>query len=526
VVDIGALALLKFAVSAGVIAAGVTAISDDDFSRVVLAQQFAARPRLDPTGSSWLPVPFWVYGSALAAFGRTLEVARAVAVGLGIVSVGFVWASARLLGLAPRAALLGGALAACFPYSAWLGVAAVPELPSAALLLMALAAVAQARRLARRGESSLWVMTSALAALAVTLAAGSRYEAWPVAGGVAGVTWLEAASGRVAGRWRTYGVLVGFVALSFPLAWLAHGHFVHGDTWFFVRRVAEYKAALGTPGSSAAVLFAYPVAFVRSEPELLLLAASSAVLWARRAPRAWQGWFGGLQRPLLLLLLQLAVLILGDIRGGGPTHHPERALVCGWLLAAVVAGGALDGLLRGEGPGAGSAWLPGALAPRAAWRRSALAALLCLSAAALLSVHRWVRRADLHVGSFVQRLEEIEIGRVAREHVPPGAQMAVATDDYGYFAVIAAFGAPEATHVFADHDPRRPQQPELSPRALRSFAARTGSQWAVVPTSWLLGTGREQAEAWGRPVAENAGFALLALDVPPPENSPLREAVH
>ena len=49
----------KAAVGAAVLIGGFRAVSDDDFARVVLAQQWAAHPTLDPTGTSWLPVPFW-----------------------------------------------------------------------------------------------------------------------------------------------------------------------------------------------------------------------------------------------------------------------------------------------------------------------------------------------------------------------------------------------------------------------------------------------------------------------------------
>src|SRR5438045_7803076 len=65
----------KGAASFAVLHAGFYALSDDDFSRVVIAERFAVAPSLDPSGTSWLPLPFWLTGSAMAAFGRTLYVA-------------------------------------------------------------------------------------------------------------------------------------------------------------------------------------------------------------------------------------------------------------------------------------------------------------------------------------------------------------------------------------------------------------------------------------------------------------------
>jgi len=75
-----ALVALKCAVSAWALHIGFTHVSDDDFARVTLAQAFAHAPQLDPTGTSWLPFPFWLNGGAMALFGRSLAVARGVAV--------------------------------------------------------------------------------------------------------------------------------------------------------------------------------------------------------------------------------------------------------------------------------------------------------------------------------------------------------------------------------------------------------------------------------------------------------------
>src|SRR5215204_3578287 len=76
-------AAAKIAVSAAVLAQGFRALSDDDYARIVIAQRFAAQPSLDPSGTSWLPFPFWVHGSMMALFGREPSVARATAIALG-----------------------------------------------------------------------------------------------------------------------------------------------------------------------------------------------------------------------------------------------------------------------------------------------------------------------------------------------------------------------------------------------------------------------------------------------------------
>src|SRR5262249_9150429 len=70
------------------------------------------------------------------------------------------------------------------PWSAGLGVATVPELFTAALTVLAMAALAPA---AGRGERRI---LGGAALLAATL---SRYEAWPVALMFAGICLVEAA---------------------------------------------------------------------------------------------------------------------------------------------------------------------------------------------------------------------------------------------------------------------------------------------------------------------------------------------
>jgi hypothetical protein len=53
VAAVAAVVLARLVVSTAVVAAGVRAISDDDFARVTIAQRFAAAPTLDPSGTCW-----------------------------------------------------------------------------------------------------------------------------------------------------------------------------------------------------------------------------------------------------------------------------------------------------------------------------------------------------------------------------------------------------------------------------------------------------------------------------------------
>jgi hypothetical protein len=73
------LAAARLAASWAVAEAGLRALSDDDYARVAIAQRFAGAARLDPSGTSWLPFPFWVMGTAMKLLDPSLDVARALA---------------------------------------------------------------------------------------------------------------------------------------------------------------------------------------------------------------------------------------------------------------------------------------------------------------------------------------------------------------------------------------------------------------------------------------------------------------
>ncbi|HEY0469062.1 MAG TPA: hypothetical protein VGC79_32940, partial [Polyangiaceae bacterium] len=150
---------------------GFRALSDDDYARISIAQRFAQEAHFDPSGTSWLPAPFWAYGAAFRVFGSGLGVARTVAIVLALAATVLVYVAARVLGTSRMAAAVAAVLSCVLvPYSALLGVAALPEVPCAALLLFAAATLAASDPRLR-----------ALGGGALILACLSRYEAWPIA---------------------------------------------------------------------------------------------------------------------------------------------------------------------------------------------------------------------------------------------------------------------------------------------------------------------------------------------------------
>lgn len=441
----------KLLVSLAVLWTGFRAVSDDDFARVVIAQRFAQVPSLDPSGTSWLPLPFWLTGGAMDVFGSGIDVARATAFALGIAAAVVVHVAARWLGASRRGALAGALLACAFPYAAWLGVATIPDYPTAALILLGVAGAAAAPR--RRF----------IAALALAAACLSRYEAWPVAAGFALFSAWDAARRR---SW-----LVGvsaLVAAAGPLGWMLHGVLAHGDALFFVKRVAAYRRAVGAAPASVLVrLTAFPLRVLRCEPEV---AALSLITLGAAVSLRLSSELRRYRRAGVLLLALLVFLVVGDVRDGAPTHHAERAVLTIWLAGAVLTGDL--GL---------QAWSR----LRTRGRRVLSAVAVAGVALAAMLVRPWFARRD----AFIHREAEIEIGEKARHTVlPSGGHILIDTPDFGFYAIMAGLGRPSQAVPLDDHDPRHARPPDAfaSASALRARAHAAGARYLIATGAHVL----------------------------------------
>ncbi|HMJ15940.1 MAG TPA: glycosyltransferase family 39 protein, partial [Polyangiaceae bacterium] len=315
------LAATRAAVSVAIFACGFRAISDDDYARVVIAQRFAHDPAWDPSGTSWLPLPFWLTGGLMRVFGPELEVAQLTSFACGILASLLSFAAARVAGLSERGALLGSLLACSVPWFVWLGVSTTPEALAAALILFGIAS-----------SSSPTSSVRLLGGAALGLACWARYEAWPIAVVFAAIAAFDAY------RRRSLGLAASALVCLLPAcAWLIHGVVDHGDALFFVKRVVAYRRALGAETDSAlARLFAYPMRLAAS-PELIVLFLL-ALASARRLRVSFADLTRNVKRPALLLGSLLAFLMLGELRDGTATHHAERSLLPIWLGLALITG--------------------------------------------------------------------------------------------------------------------------------------------------------------------------------------------
>jgi hypothetical protein len=418
---------LKSASGAWALHLGFSHVSDDDYARVVIAETFAHAPRWDPSGTSWLPFPFWVYGAAMLLLGRSLAVASVVAWVLGLLSVLVGYGAMRAAGVPRPPAWLAAALVATSPWNTWLGVSSVPEAMTAALIFLG------AMTLATR-EARIRVLGGA----ALAAASLSRYEAWPVCALFAAAGCASALSARSPRAEREKTWLAVGLALLGPVSWMAWNAHAHGSALHFVARVTAFHESHAETLPMDRRLLAYPRALLSSAPELVAL--------------GFFGVFGGRDRiarwrmPLLAGVALLGFLIYGDVQGSAPTHHAERALeAIAWILAGFGADGLYALVIRHA---------------RGRPKREAWAVAFGVAGTIALVGDRLARLRDYPGAGADDRATQVARGLSLRADAP--ADVTVIPCEYEHFALLAAFGAPERASVLPPrHAPVTSACPEL-----------------------------------------------------------------
>jgi hypothetical protein len=300
-------------------------------------------------------------------------------------------------------------------------------------------------------------------AAALIVASLSRYEPWPVVAVFAAVSLWDAR--------KTPSLAWGALACAGPAAWLVHNAVAHGDAFHFAARISSYRQALG----SASERGGYPLALLREEPELVLVAAAmlaGALLQRRRlAP--------SLARNAGAFAVLLAALSLAAIPGGAPTHHAGRALLAIWLCIAIYVGAGAQSIMRTP-------------------MRRAFATIVLLA----VPLGAFVIRPFFGGSRYSARRDETAIGRELAAIVPAGERVLVEAVDYGYFAIIAASARRPDIVVDRSLDPRGTIAPS-SFATLESLRRRADSEHARYVVGTLesaaseLGTPRARAGVWG-----------------------------
>ena len=436
VAEVASLVGLRLIAALAVLGSGFRAISDDDYARTVIAQRFVAAPKLDPSGTSWLPFPFHAMGGAMALFGRSIEVARGASVALALAGGVAMHLALVVWGVPRRARVLGMAAVAVLPWTLWTTVATVPEAFTAAFVA---SAVLFAALPADRATTATRLVAAGLAC-AATL---SRYEAWPAALVVAGALAaslrelvLEKTASVARGARATRGAAFAavFLALAGIVVWMIWNRVTHGSATHFLFRVARYKKSLaaGQPeGTLLERLLAYPRLLAIHFPEAIVALVVFAAHLRDRGPLARA-------RAVSLAAAGaiLAFLVVGNINDGAPTHHAERALLAAvfCLIPLAVASVAAAG-------------------PRGAW-------FVAAGVLGLVELGHLCARERPGAGAADRAVQ------VARGHALRGEpNFRVVPCAYEHFALIAAYGAPERVEVGTEPKPTAGHCPHVKTEA-------------------------------------------------------------
>jgi hypothetical protein len=392
--------------------AGFDHVSDDDFARVTIAQSFAHTPKLDPSGTSWLPFPFWILGGLMMVVGRSLASARVLSIALSSLGAAAPLVALRVAGVGRLAALGATAFAFGTPWAIWLGAATVPE--SFCASLTAAAVIGLGSISAARPRSAL------LFALAIALASLSRYEPWPVAGvlaialAVRAIRWSGGKSMRP-----IWGSAAVVCALG-PVLWMLWNAHAHDGPLHFFRRVSSFKRAIGEGATDTlSALALYPRLLFITRPEVAIPALGFL-------PALWVD--GSLRRrwalPLLAVAAQIAFLACGNARDGAPAHHPERALLGAMVVLALFVG---DALIQAQS----RAFFGKAIAPK------------LLGAALVISwLASFAHGAEIP-GRTPSEDRDVQLARGARLREEGRRTIVLTPCAFEHFAWLAAYGAPE-----------------------------------------------------------------------------------
>ena len=397
-------------------ALGFDHVSDDDFARVTIAQTFAHAPTLDPSHTSWLPFPFWILGGLMLLVGRSLLAAQALSITLASLAATTPYLALRYVGVPQNRALLGWTFAFGTPWALWLGAATVPESFTASLTAAGVIGLGGTSELTLARVQRAWPF-----ALAITAACLSRYETWPAAAVLAIALARLLVARHDARPWR--GIAIA-LCVAGPLAWMAWNAHAHDGPLHFFRRVSSFKRAIGDGSTSTlGSLLLYPRLLVSTRPEVTL--AAIALLPGLRARETRQRWLV----PLLCVAAQIAFLAYGQVRDGAPAHHPERALLGPLMLLGlfvVDAGAAKVRALIDTG--------------RASVVRIALAAFLAIWAT-------WIARSAEIPGRTALEDRSAQLAAGEKLRAESAREIVVTPCAFEHFALLAAFGAPEAAEV-------------------------------------------------------------------------------
>jgi hypothetical protein len=403
---------------------GFDHISDDDFSRVTIAQGFAHDAHLDPSGTSWLPFPFWIMGLGMKVLGRELATARGLAIFFSSLAAPLPWIALRLTKVPTWRAFGALVFALGSPWAIWTGAATVPESFTASLTAAALIALASADTLHRRALIGFGA--------AMLAACFSRYEAWPAAAVAAIALGVKFRATR-----RREVLIALALCVAGPLLWMAWNAHAHDGPLHFFRRVSTFKKAIGDGSTStfdALVYFPKLLFAVRPEVTIPALVLVPLAIADKDVRKQW-----GL--PLLAVLAEVTFLAIGNARDGAPAHHSERALLACFEILALYVGFVLL-----------TPWIRVLKDEEAAKTQKTPKAQRAFMGFVLVAWLVTLLRADGTMpGTQPSELRDAQVQRGDKLRREGAKKLEVTPCGYEHFALVASYGAPENVTVNQSH---------------------------------------------------------------------------
>lgn len=340
-VAVAGLVASRIALAAALWRPGWSALSDDDFHRVAIAQTWAARPYVLEPRMIWLPLPAWVQGLAFLLFGgrfaddpMLLVALVNSAAALGTAAL-LGWSAYELFG-SVRGGLFAFAVVLFAPYAVFTSLSGLSEplyYLTVALAVWGLVGWGKGQRTWRLAIGSLGVAASGFV----------RYEGWLLAACWLVIVAFAAADAReptlrglLRSWWTHRGELVlATLPLLVPVAIVAAKALHYGSVLGFVAAQAETAAAgsIEIRGELARWLY-YPLPFVQSAP-ILVPSLIALAVWSVRTVPATQLVVG-------LVTLHFVVFCVLSSTSGATAGFRERflfafALGLAPLLGAVPA---------------------------------------------------------------------------------------------------------------------------------------------------------------------------------------------
>lgn len=333
-----ALALLAFGLAVALLwrRVGIPILSLDDVFRTLFAHEWSRQPFFFTERLVWLPLPLIVTGLAIMVTGEAFWTALAVDLAASAIAITYVYLlAARLFGR--LSAWVAATLFALTPWVLFLSLSRYAE-----PVLLAAAAIGAY-------HWSRWTATAAdrqlaLAALALSVAVLSRYEAWPLGAAlpvhVAVVEWrrmrVEGGRARWSALWSAAPVLGMAVWVTKNM--LVYGRPVYGGAFGFLPDAVRPGAWAGAQLAARYLWDMNPVLVSLAVLGALLRARRAALLLAMAVLAAAVPWWTVSRLPVEVALqnrlMVLPLMMLAPLAGAAVTRiaRPRRLAIAAALV--------------------------------------------------------------------------------------------------------------------------------------------------------------------------------------------------